>query len=352
MTLPLIAAGAAAIRILPAAASVLRGGASIIGGLLKRSPTYGGMLAFGAAAVGVKIVDHENDGALSYGAIKTAKDMTVSYLNDKIKEGYTPEQIESSMAAFSYMADVSKTFKKGAQNAYVDHCMMGKDGADAILTGKRAAVEFQLLPDNMISLSIKQSVRTSIADGLFKGDRNAADKYLAQSLIDDIVKNAQVIPLKDNQVSRDDVKAVLTDIINKPEKHPLASKFFGEQDRLMNGLRQIWPELDSGSNEFQRQQQSRVNAGPAPEGPRSRMADSFKRAVEDDNDPSVFKVLSIFLTLLLNLFGGNNLASQFRGASLGHDGGASLQPSLKPAPTDAPQNYQARKTGPALNFIT
>lgn len=205
--------------------------------------TLGRHVAAGAVVAGAPIalavIDHENDGALSYAAFKT----TVGYLKDKIKEGASPQAIESAMEAASYVADVSRTFRKGAQSLYVEQRMQQKEGAEAILTGKRAAVEFQLLPDNMASLVAKQAVRTAIADDLFKGDRNAADKYLANALVDDIVKNAQVIPLEGNQVSRDDVKAVLVDVVNNPDKHPLASRFFGEQDRLMNGLRQVWPEL-------------------------------------------------------------------------------------------------------------
>lgn len=219
----------------------VRAFAKVAGRLWNKPMTLGTMAAVAAVPVATAIVDHETDGALSYTAFKT----TVGYLKDKIKEGARPEDIESALSAAGYIADVSKTFRKGTQNLYVEQRMLQKDGADAVLAGKRAAVEFQLLPDNMATLGVKQAVRVAIADDLFTGDRNAADKYLANSLVDDIVKNAQVIPLEDHQVSRDDVRAALADVVNNPDKHPVASRFFAGQDRLMNGLQQIWPELSA-----------------------------------------------------------------------------------------------------------
>lgn len=254
-----------------------------------------------AVPAAVMVADHETDGALSYAAFKT----TVGYLKDKIKDGASAQDVESAMDTASYIVDVSKTFRKGAQSLYVEQRMQQKEGADAILTGKRAAVEFQMLPDNVMSLAAKQAVRTAIADDLHKGDRNAADKYLANSLIDDIVKGAQVIPLEGNQVSRDDVKAALVDVINHPEKHPVASRFFEGQDRLMNGLRQTWPEL----------------SGPAP---RAAQLEEERKKEEGlsgmfgmaaNGESSLMKIFAFFLAMMMQMLGmgksaNNNLANQ------------------------------------------
>lgn len=245
--------------------------------------------AVAAAPVALMVADHETDGALSYAAFKT----TVGYLKDKIKEGASAQEVESAMDTAGYVVDVSKTFRKGAQNLYVEQRMQQKEGADVTLTGKRAAVEFQLLPDNVMSLAAKQAVRTAISDDLHKGDRNAADKYIANALIDDVVKGAQVIPLEGNQVSRDDVKKVLVDIINNPDKHPVASKFFGEQDRLMNGLRQTWPELSGLAPRV-----AKIEEGRKKEDGLSGM---FGMAA--NGETSLMKIFALFLTMMMQILG-------------------------------------------------
>ena len=243
-----------------------------------------------AAPIALAVIDYENDGALSYAAFKT----TVGYMKDKIKEGANPEEIERTLETAGYIIDVSKTFQKGAQNLYVEQRMLQKDGIDAIQTGKRAAVEFQLLPNNLMSLAAKQAVRTAIADDLFKGDRNAADKYLANSLIDDVIKGAQVIPLKDNQVNRNDVKMAFIEIVNNPDKHQITSKFFGEQDRLMNGLRQTWPELSTPG--------VRVEAGTkAQSNKESKLSDAFSLAA--DGEGSLMKIFIYFIAKLMQALG-------------------------------------------------
>ena len=282
--------------------------------LWNKQMTVGGAVmthaAIATAPVALMVADHETDGALSYAALKT----TVDFIKDKVKEGATAEEVETMMNAASYVSDVSKTFRKGAQNFYVEQRMQQKDGIEAIQTGKRAAVEFQLLSDNIASLGTKYFIRTKIADDLFKGDRNAADKYIANKLIDDIVKGAQVIPLEGNQVSRDDVKAALTDIIKNPEKHPVASRFFEGQDRLMNGLRQIWPEL-SGS---QAQAEMKTEAKRKEE---KGLRDSFGMAA--DGEESLMKIFAFFIAMMMQMLGlGKSEAPE----------NEVKKPSLAPAP--------------------
>lgn len=255
---------------------------------LKLGPSVALSTAIVTAPTAVAVIDHENDGALSYAALKT----TVDFVKDKVKEGATAEEIETTMNAVGYIADVSKTFRKGAQNYYVEQRMQQKDGIEAIQTGKRAAVEFQLLPDNAASLGAKYFVRTAIADDLYKGDRNAADKYIANALIDDIVKGAQVIPLEGNQVSRDDVKAVVTDIIKNPAKHPVASRFFEGQDRLMNGLRQVWPELAATA--------AATNAEAERKKDKS-LSGMFGMAA--DGDASMMKIFAFFIAMMMQMLG-------------------------------------------------
>lgn len=273
---------------------VARAFAKAAGRFLSAPMTVGRHMAAGAviagAPVAVAVLDHENDGALSYAAFKT----TVGYLKEKIKDGASAEDVERAMEAASYIADVSKTFRKGAQNLYVEQTMQQREGADAILAGKRAAVEFQLLPDNMMSLAAKQAVRTAIADELHKGDRDAADKYIANALIDDIVKGAQVIPLEGNQVGRDDVKAALMEVINNPDKHPVASRFFGEQDRLMNGLRQTWPELSGPAPRIvaKVEEDRKKNEG---------LSGIFGTAANGES--SLMKIFEFFLAMMMQMLG-------------------------------------------------
>ncbi len=267
----------------------VRAFAKVAGNLWNKPITLGRTVTMASIPVGVAVADHESDGALSYAAFKT----TVGYLKDKIKDGSSPQEIEAAMAAASYISDVSKTFRKGAQNLYVEQRMLQKEGADAILTGKRAAVEFQLLPDSVAALGAKHAVRTAIADDLHKGDRNAADKYIANALIDDIVKGAQVIPLKGNQVSRDDVKTALIDVINNPAKHPVASRFFEGQDRLMNGLRQVWPELAAPSAASAKVEEERKKD--------KNLKDMFGMAA--DGDTSMMKIFAFFIAMMMQMLG-------------------------------------------------
>lgn len=263
--------------------------AKVAGNLWNKPLTLGRAATMASIPVGVAVVDHENDGALSYAAFKT----TVGYLKGKIKDGSSPQEIEAAMAAASYISDVSKTFRKGAQNLYVEQRMQQKEGGDAILTGKRAAVEFQLLPDSVAALGAKHAVRTAIADDLHKGDRNAADKYIANALIDDIVKGAQVIPLEGNQVSRDDVKTALVDVINNPAKHPVASRFFEGQDRLMNGLRQVWPELAAPSVASAKMEEERKKD--------KSLSDMF--GMSADGDASMMKIFAFFIAMMMQMLG-------------------------------------------------
>lgn len=256
---------------------------------LKLGPSVALAGAVVAGPTALAVVDHELKGALSYAALKTAVDI----VRNKVKEGATAEEVETTLNAIGYISDVSKTFRKGAQNAYVEQRMQQKDGIDAIYTGKRAAVEFQLLPDNVASLGAKYFVRTAIADELHKGDRNAADKYIASTLIDDIVKGAQVIPLEGNQVSRDDVKTALVDVINNPAKHPVASRFFEGQDRLMNGLRQVWPELAAPSVASAKMEEERKKD--------KSLSDMF--GMSADGDASMMKIFAFFIAMMMQMLG-------------------------------------------------
>lgn len=284
-------------------------------GLWNKPITLGRAATMASIPVAASVVDHETDGALSYAAFKT----TVGYLNDKIKEGATPEEIETAMAAASYISDVSKTFQKGAQNLYVEQRMLQKDGVDAIQAGKRAAVEFLFLPDNVAALGAKHAVRTAIADNLHKGDRNAADRYIANTLIDDIVKGAKVIPLEGNQLSRDDVKAALVDVINNPAKHPLASRFFEGQDRLMNGFRQIWPELSPPAPAAATKKEEDHKKGTS-------LSGLFGMAA--DGESSMMKIFAYFIAMMMQMFG------------LGKKG----------EPENAPQKPAATPTAPHPQF--
>ncbi|HEY0901115.1 MAG TPA: hypothetical protein VGD95_03220, partial [Micavibrio sp.] len=155
------------------------------------------------------------------------------------------------------------------------------------------AVEFQLLPDNAVSLTTKHAVRTALADSLHKNDRDAADKYIASSLVDDIVKNAQVIPLKGNQVTHDDVKASLQEILNNPEKHPVASRFFEGQDRLMNGIRQMWPQLAPATP-----------AAPQDKQKKQGLSDSFDMAAKGED--MLEKLFALIVKAFMQMLGIGN----------------------------------------------
>ena len=255
---------------------------------LKKPITLGAVATVAAVPVAVSVVDHETDGALSMA--------TIDLLKDAVKKGASPQAIERTINGLDYVIAVSNTFDKAAQNLYVEGRMNRKEGNEAVLAGKQAAVEFQLLPQNVTTVTAKHGVRILIADDLFKGDRNAADKYLANSLIDDIVKNAQVSTLGENQVIREDVRKTLNEALRNPEKHPIASKFLNGQGQLMNGLTQIWPELSAPAaapSVTLKAEEEREND--------TSLTSIFGRAA--DGEGGMMKVFAFFIAMIMQALG-------------------------------------------------
>lgn len=199
------------------------------------------------------------------------------------------EKIEAALDAASYIVDVSTTFRKGAQNLYVAQRMQDKEGVEAIQAGKRAAVEFLMLPDNVATVAAKHYIRKEIADSMFKGDRDAADQHIAKIFIKDLVKDAQVIPLKGNQVTQGDVKNAIQNALENPDQHPKVAKYLQADTRLMNGMRQLWPDLRAAPAEAAEQKKKEGLSG------------IFDKAAEGDN--AVLKMFLLVVQMLMQAMG-------------------------------------------------
>ncbi len=258
--------------------------------------TVGSAITVGAATtavpIAVAVADHESNGALSYGTLEA----TVAGMKKMAEGGASPETIEKAMDSASYIVDVSKTFNKGLQNFYVASRMQDKEGADAILTGKRAALEFMLLPDKVTSTTAKHFIRKEIADSMFKDDRNAADKHIANKLIDGIVRDAQVIPLNGNQVTRDDIKNSLLHAMQNPDQNSVAAAFLKRESRVMNGLRQIWPEFAVNSQEIASEKKKKEG-----------LSGAFENAANGDN--ALLKIFLLVMQMLMQAMGMNTGAN-------------------------------------------
>lgn len=285
--------------------------------LWNKPMTLGTAATMAAIPLTTAVVDHETDGALSQAAYQVAIDT----LKEKVKEGVSPEAIERTMDGISYVAAITNRLDKFAQNVAVLEIMGQNDGAEAIKKGKAAAVAYQVLNSHV--LLTKQALRQTYADEMFNGDRNAADKYMANSLIDDIVKGAQVNALNGNQVTRDDVKNTLAEIIKNPDQHPVASKFFSARGRLMNGLQLIWPDL---APEVAPAQRPAVTAGERSK-ERSSLRDAFSAAA--DGAGGVAEMIVMLLALLLQSMGlGKGLTANFKSQASPDSSPTTPQPLL------------------------
>lgn len=287
--------------------------AAVASQVWSRKLTVGSVVAVGAARevipVGLAVADHETNGALSFGALQS----TVSGLKKLAESGASPETIEAALNSASYIVDVSKTFEKGAQNFYVAQRMQDKQGVEAVQAGKRAAVEFLMLPDNVATAAAKHYIRKEIADSMFKGNRDAADQHIAKTFIEDLVKDAQVIPLKGHQVTQGDVKNAIQNALQNPDQHPIAAKYLQADTRLLNGMRQLWPDLRAAPAEAAEKKKK--------EG----LSDVFDKAAEGDN--VVMKMFLLVMQMLMQ--------------AMGLSGGA------KPAPEAAAEAKRAAPAAPA-----
>lgn len=347
------------IRLIPAAVKLLPRAFSAVSHFAKGSPSRLGIVGVSAASVaapmGMKAIEHESGGALS----EKAFDASVRYLKGKIEDGVSLQDIEEKMDSLDYIVAVNGAFNKSAQNLYVRQIMQQNPGPEAVAKGKIAAVQFQLLPDNVIMLGARQAIRTAVADDMFP-DRNEADRYLANGLINDIVEKAQVRSLDGNQVNREDVKAVLADIIRNPEKHPHANRFFSDQGRLVNGLKQEWPDVFDTPAAQQNQSALPGQAGAGTGGTKS-LSDSFNEAVEN-NGLNLFSSLSMFLAVVLSFFGMGSLADHFKRAVVAEmtvsqyndrfgltaqPGNApQATPEIRPAPEEMPPRPEMNRPQP------
>jgi len=242
----LSAAAMAALRMavihgLPAAVRALSEGGKAVGRHLLKSPTRLGLYATAAAPTAVKVgtmvTEHETSGGIS-DALFDASKATLEKLMDggEIDIGNLEQYIDKA----AYIGAVLNAFNKGAQNQAVRIALGDDVNNPNIEAGKAAAVSWLLTPSNMNVLAAKNLLRAGMVDKIIP-DRNAADRYMAEKFVKDIVYYARANSLGDNQVSEEDVKKQIKKLYNDPNSQ--FGQFLRNNRRVANGLLQLWPDL-------------------------------------------------------------------------------------------------------------
>lgn len=233
--------------------------------------TRGGLLAAHATFIGVPLALAATEVA-THGAVSQATiDATITGAKAAINAGvFGKEDIEPTINALGFGLELMNPLDISAHNALVSGARNASgepDSEESINRAKAAAVGYMLMPTQATMLLAKHGLRSQLADELMP-DQNEADRYLAESLVNDIVEKSHANALDDHQVTHDDVKKHLQAEFAKPDS-AIASMLRG--GRLENGLRQMWPDLDtnpgapaaSGSalnNSFQSAAQNAANA--------------------------------------------------------------------------------------------
>jgi hypothetical protein len=199
-----------------------------------RKLTVGGAVALSAAPFAVQtalsVAEHESGGLLSEtainGAISAIKASNLTY-----------ENLESHIDKAAYIAEISNVIDKAIQNQAVLHVLGDSDKPDQekIKLAKDTSIG-AYMAQGAPALIAKNMVRRALVDDVID-DKDTADKYLAENLVDDIVEGAQVRALRDTPVTHEDVKAHIAELLNSDKGNYFIT------DRLRNGFAQMWPDL-------------------------------------------------------------------------------------------------------------
>ncbi|MBU0859774.1 MAG: hypothetical protein KJ667_07535, partial [Alphaproteobacteria bacterium] len=231
--------------ILDDAASVAaRNADAVAPSLLSQPVTRGGLAAMTAAPIvigtGIAATEVATGGAVS----EAVMDGTIASMRALIASGaINAQNLETSIDAIGFITELGNAMDKSAQNGAVNAVLHAGDpqSPETIALAKNTAIGWLLRPDNAASIIAAHGIRSQLVDDIIP-DQNAADRYLAEAFIDNIVSRSHVNALGDNQITREDVRQHIESIFANPN-NPLGSALRG--GRLENGLRQIWPDFQA-----------------------------------------------------------------------------------------------------------
>ncbi len=212
-------------------------------GFFGRATSRGALMAMTvlpfSAFMGFGAIETQSKGA----ATSTLVDGVEATLRAGIKAGaITAENLESSVSAATVVHTIYNWVDKSAQNLAVKGALRinGGDGSqpEDIARGKNAALLWLTKPDSIAGIAANMALRASLVDEVIP-NKDEADKFLAESFINNIVEKSEVWELGDNQITRDDVKAKLATLLAQ-DSHLSG---FIKGTRLENGLRQVWPDI-------------------------------------------------------------------------------------------------------------
>lgn len=237
-------------------------------GFWSANPTRLGMAAFATTTTvapaaligGLYLTEYHSGGGVTDAALGLA----VSSVKTAMENGaLSPENLEQKINSLSYIVAVNGAFNKGLQNQYVKLRMDDPENPsqEDINKGKVAAVTYLALPGQAAFIGARHGVRLAVIDDLYPGNRDQADRHLAEAFVDDIVNGARVTILGDNQLSRDDVKAIFEKAIQNPSEHREISLLFRSNGRIMNGIKQMWPDIVPDNAGLDAPAQEDVSAG-------------------------------------------------------------------------------------------
>jgi hypothetical protein len=217
---------------------------SLLGRVFNSPVTYGGLLIRGAAlAAGGYALSAFNvlsGGKLSQSAVET----TVDGIRASINSGLvSAENFENAISTAGHAIELSRGVEKAFQNGGVAIALASYEdptSPDAVSAGKAAALGWTIEPTNLISNIGSHYLRLRLVDDIYP-NRDEADLYLAQQLVNDIVDKSYASELGDNQVTEDDVKNLVQKTVAENPDSPLVKNLF--QGRLANGMRQMWPDV-------------------------------------------------------------------------------------------------------------
>lgn len=217
---------------------------------LNGSPTRKATFAFGAAgaalgATPLLINKWEND---SGGAVtETLLREAVAGVQEGIRSGaITRQNLEEGLDSALSLTSLLSADNVRAQTVAVMAAMGGAahPSSEVLDRARKASVAWTLgMPASLTALGSRHYLRAAAAESLYGQDTDAKDLHLAQGLVQDVLKSANISTLKTHEaeVTENDVKAALREQMQKGRTEALFKQFPG----LENGLRQMWPDLST-----------------------------------------------------------------------------------------------------------
>lgn len=227
-----------------AAVNPLRATHNFMMGANTRYVSIGIPAALATSAVAYNIAENETAGGVSAALIDGAVNAVHGAINVGLVDA---ENLESAINVTTFIGNAMTSIDQSAQNQAVGVFVVDPETAspEDIAAGQNASLAWLLTPHNAAVLLAKNAARHQLVDHVID-DPQEADRYLAENFINDIVVGAEAAALGEHQVTEEHVRAMITEAMADPGQHPYLSRVLATNDgRLMNGLRQMWPELEN-----------------------------------------------------------------------------------------------------------